>query len=102
VVLAAGIRPCSGAIVLLVFALSQGLFLAGVLAVLAMALGTALTTGGLAAMAVLARGMALKLVGSQGARAATAVGWLELLAAAFVAVLGVMLLVGAWGTRLPS
>ena len=49
VVLAAGIRPCAGAIVVLVFALSQGVFAAGIAATFAMALGTALTTGALAA-----------------------------------------------------
>src|SRR5690606_40624589 len=40
IALAAGIRPCSGALIVLVFALSQGLFLAGVAATLAMAFGT--------------------------------------------------------------
>src|SRR5215212_10350720 len=38
VVLAAGMRPCAGAIVVLVFALSQGLFAAGIAATFAMAL----------------------------------------------------------------
>ncbi len=40
-VIAAGMRPCSGAILVLVFALAQGLFAAGVAATFAMALGTA-------------------------------------------------------------
>ena len=39
-VLAVGIRPCSGAIIILVFALSQGLFAAGVAATFVMAIGT--------------------------------------------------------------
>ena len=40
-VVTAGARPCSGAILVLVFALSQGLFAAGVAATFAMSLGTA-------------------------------------------------------------
>ena len=43
-VIAAGARPCSGAILVLVFAMAQGLFAAGVAATFAMAVGTAVTT----------------------------------------------------------
>jgi ABC-type nickel/cobalt efflux system permease component RcnA len=95
VVVAAGIRPCSGAIILLVFALSQGLFAAGIVATFAMAAGTAITTGALATVAVLAKGLAVRLAGEStgGARAVAA---LEVLAAAFVLVLGAVLLVGLW------
>jgi nickel/cobalt exporter len=98
VVVAAGIRPCSGAIIVLVFALSQGLFAAGVAAAVAMALGTALTTGLIAAVAVFAKGVALRLAGGRGARGAIAAAGLELLAAAFVLVLGASLLLGLQGT----
>ena len=42
VVIAAGIRPCSGAIVVLVLALAGGVFWAGVAAAYAMAAGTEL------------------------------------------------------------
>jgi ABC-type nickel/cobalt efflux system permease component RcnA len=102
IVLAAGIRPCSGAIILLVFALSQGMFWAGIAATLAMALGTAITTGALAAVAVLAKGLALRLASGRGDAGARAVAWLEVLAAAFVAVLGGALLLGMWGAGLAS
>ena len=95
IVLAAGIRPCSGAIILLVFALSQGLFGAGILAVLAMGLGTAVTTGALAALAVLAKNAAIRLTRGQGRTGEILVGWLEVAAAAFVAALGGALLLGA-------
>lgn len=94
VVLAAGIRPCAGAILILVLSASQGLIWAGIAATLAMALGVALTTGGLAMIAVGAKHVALRLAGGRGNRAAIAVRALECLAAAFVALLGGLLLAG--------
>jgi nickel/cobalt transporter (NicO) family protein len=57
---AAGLRPCSGAILVLVFALAQGIFAAGVFAVAAMSLGTAATTSALASTAVFAKNAAVK------------------------------------------
>jgi len=96
VVLAAGIRPCAGAIVVLVFALSQGLFAAGVAATFAMALGTALTTGAIAAVAVFGKALALRLAGGRGAAGGLLLSGLELVAAAFVLVLGGSLLMGLW------
>ena len=96
VVLAAGLRPCAGAIVVLVFAFSQGLFAAGVGATFAMALGTAVTTGLIATLAVGAKSLALRLAGGRGAGGAMAMAGIELLAAAFVLVLGASLLAGVW------
>ena len=100
--LAAGLRPCAGAIVVLVFALSQGLLAAGVAATFAMALGTALTTGAIAALAVLAKGAALRLAGGRGQAGAVALAGIELLAAAFVGVLGASLLIGLAGSSAAS
>lgn len=102
VVLAAGIRPCSGAILLLVFAISQDLFLAGVVGAFAMALGTAITTGTLAAAAVFAKSMLLRMTASQGERGARLVAGFELLAAAFVLVLGLVLFSGYFSMSLPN
>ena len=67
VVFAVGIRPCTGAILVLVFALAQGLFWAGVAATFAMALGTAITVAVLATIAVGSRELALKLGGENSA-----------------------------------
>ncbi|NMK49290.1 nickel/cobalt transporter, partial [Achromobacter sp. Bel] len=53
-ILAVGLRPCSGALIVLVFALSQGFFVAGVASALAMGLGTGLTVAALACLAVAA------------------------------------------------
>lgn len=58
-----GIRPCTGALLLLIFALSQGLWWAGVLGTFAMAFGTALTVSVLAALAVSSRDLAERLSG---------------------------------------
>lgn len=94
VVLAAGSRPCAGAVLVLVFAVSQGVPGAGVLAVLAMALGTALTTTALAGLAVFAKRAALRLAGGRGRAGLLALGGLELIAAAFVLMLGAAMLSG--------
>ena len=79
---------------MLVFALAQGIFLAGVASTVVMALGTATTTAALAATAVLARGVALRLVGSDAGRGALAVRTLELAAALLVLAVGLSLLFG--------
>nr|WP_321455882.1 nickel/cobalt transporter [uncultured Cohaesibacter sp.] len=54
-VVSMGLRPCSGALIVLVFALSQKVFWAGVLSAYAMGLGTGLTVAALALIAVYAR-----------------------------------------------
>ena len=94
-VITAGARPCSGAILVLVFSMAQGIFWAGVAATFAMALGTAITTGALATMAVLAKDLALRLTGGQSSRRGEIVGRaLEFAAACLVLTLGLALLLG--------
>ncbi|MBN9443270.1 nickel transporter [Bosea sp. (in: a-proteobacteria)] len=96
VVLAAGLRPCAGALIILVFAASQGLYWAGIAAAFAMALGTAITTGALAALAVFFKFAALKFASGGSLRAMRLLAGLELLAAAFIVTLGVALSLGLW------
>jgi ABC-type nickel/cobalt efflux system permease component RcnA len=67
VVFSVGIRPCTGAILVLIFALTQGMFWAGVAATFAMAIGTAITVAALATLALDSRELALKLGGRSGA-----------------------------------
>jgi nickel/cobalt transporter (NicO) family protein len=93
VVIAAGSRPCSGAIIILVFALAQGLVLAGLAAVFAMALGVAITVGALAILSVFAKRLAQRFAGGES-RFAVAGAGIELFAAAFVAMLGFGLMSG--------
>ena len=91
-VIAAGLRPCSGAILVLVFAAAQGIVLAGVAATFAMALGTALTTGTIAAVAVYAKARASRFAALRTGGAARLVAALELVAALAVLLLGAGLL----------
>ena len=93
-VLAAGARPCSGAILVLVFSMAQGLFAAGVAATLAMGLGTAVTTGGLASLAVFAKSLALRLAGAETSLATLIARGLEFAAAIVVLGIGLALLYG--------
>lgn len=92
VVLAVGLRPCSGALVVLAFALSQGVVLAGIVAVLLMGLGTALTVAVLATLAVSMKGFARNVGGGNAALANGIVWWAELAGAVLVFAFGALLL----------
>ena len=96
-VIAAGARPCSGAILVLVFAMAQGLFAAGVAAALAMAIGTAATTAALAWVAVFAKSTAMRLAAGENSRLALVARGFEFAAALAVLAFGVALLLGARG-----
>ncbi len=93
-VFAAGVRPCSGAILVLVFALAQGIFSAGVYATLAMSLGTAVTTSALAATAVFAGSLAVRLSGESSRRGRLVARGLELGAGLVILSLGLGLFLG--------
>ncbi len=95
-VAAVGIRPCSGALIVLSFALLNGLWVGGVLSVLAMALGTAITVSALATMAVGAKNWAVFFAGDGrwGARIHSIV---EIGGAALVFLFGLLLLSASLG-----
>lgn len=96
-----GIRPCTGAILVLVFALSQGLLWAGVFATFAMAIGTALTVSVLAALAVGSRELAARL-GGEGSGWATAVSnGAGLLGASLILLMGAVFFVGSLQPQAP-
>lgn len=61
IVLAVGIRPCGGALIVLVFAIANGLYWAGVGATFAMSMGTALTVSVLAVLTLTSKRLALGL-----------------------------------------
>lgn len=96
-ILAVGIRPCSGAIIILVFALSQGLLVAGIAATFVMALGTGLTVAVLAAIAVSAKGLAARFAGDGNGHGhgGTLLRAIEIGGALAVLLFGILLLGGA-------
>ncbi|KJC33837.1 nickel transporter [Bradyrhizobium sp. LTSP885] len=89
-----GIRPCSGAILVLVFALAQGLFWAGIAATFAMGLGTAITVAAIAIAAVSARGVAERLSAARDGGGMLIMRGLEFGAAGLVLLFGLGLLFG--------
>ncbi len=93
-VLAIGLRPCTGAIVVLVFALSQGVLWAGIAATFAMALGTAMTVSAIAILSVLAKSTALRLASGGPSAGLIAVRGLEAAAGAAILLFGCLLLAG--------
>jgi nickel/cobalt exporter len=93
-ILAVGLRPCSGAILVLVFALAQGLFWAGVAATFVMGLGTAITVAAIAVMAVSAKDLARRLSGVREGGGALIMRAIEFGAAGLVLFFGAGLLFG--------
>lgn len=90
-----GLRPCTGALIVLVFALAQGLFWAGVLSALAMGLGTAITVTTLMFLAVGTRRATLVFTGSNTRGATYVLNGIQLLGAVAVLLLGGVLLIAA-------
>jgi nickel/cobalt exporter len=93
-ILAVGLRPCSGAILVLVFALAQGLFWAGIAATFVMGLGTAITVATIAVVAVSAKDLARRLSGGGEGGGALVMRGIEFGAAGLVLLFGVGLLFG--------
>lgn len=90
-VVAVGLRPCTGALIVLSFAFLNGLWVAGIASVLAMALGTAITVSALAVLAVTAKNWAVALAGD-GRMGNRVHAGIEISGAAFVFLLGITLL----------
>jgi nickel/cobalt exporter len=93
-IVAVGLRPCSGAIIVLVFALAQGLFLAGVASTFVMGLGTAITVAAIATLAVAAREAAKKVAAAKPGYGSLALRGVEVGAAILVIAFGIALLTG--------
>jgi ABC-type nickel/cobalt efflux system permease component RcnA len=93
-ILTVGIRPCSGAILVLVFALAQGLFWAGIAATFLMGLGTAITVAAIAVAAVSAKDIAARLSAGRDGGGALFMRGIEFGAAGLVLLFGAGLLFG--------
>jgi ABC-type nickel/cobalt efflux system permease component RcnA len=93
-ILTVGVRPCSGAILVLVFALAQGLFWAGIAATFVMGLGTAITVATIAVVAVFAKDVARRLSDRRDRGGALVMRGIEFGAAGLVLLFGAGLLFG--------
>ena len=93
-VVAVGLRPCSGAILVLVFALAQGLFWAGVVSTFVMGLGTAITVAVIATLAVGAKAWAGRFAGMRSGYGMLAMRGIEVGAAVVILAFGALLLTG--------
>jgi nickel/cobalt exporter len=93
-IVAVGLRPCSGAIIVLVFALAQSMFWIGVAATFVMGLGTAITVSAIATLAVGARGLAGRLAKAKPGAGMLLLRGAEAAAAVVIIAFGALLLMG--------
>jgi nickel/cobalt transporter (NicO) family protein len=93
-IVAIGLRPCSGAILVLVFALAQGLFWVGAGSAFVMGLGTFATVATVATITVVARDAAGRLARARPGYGLLAMRGVEVAAAALITAFGVFLLGG--------
>ena len=92
VIATTALRPCTGALIVLVFALSQGVLWAGILATLVMSLGTALSVCTLAALTVTASSSLRWIAGSDSRFARRLLRSIEAMASLSILALGLGLL----------
>jgi ABC-type nickel/cobalt efflux system permease component RcnA len=95
VVFSVGIRPCTGAILVLV------LFWAGVAATFAMALGTAITVAVLATLALGSRELALRLGGTNSTWASMVWTTCAIGGAVIILLFGVLMFMASLGPTRP-
>lgn len=95
IALAVGLRPCTGAIVVLVLTFALGLVWSGIAAVVAMSVGTAITVSILALTAQGVRRPLLRLIDSGGVAAGTFAAALALLGGLVIVMVGASLLYGS-------
>lgn len=92
---AVGIRPCTGAILVLIFANVAGLYWAGVASTMMMAFGTFLTVSAIAAVAVYSKKLALRFAGRDGRFMGWLASFMRIGGGLVIACLGLMLF---WGS----
>ncbi len=93
-IVAVGLRPCSGAIIVLVFALAQGLFWAGVASTFVMGVGTAITVAAIATLAVVAKAAAKRFAAARAGYGPLVLRGVEVGAALAVMAFGILMLTG--------
>ncbi len=95
---AVGIRPCTGAILVLVFANGMGLYWAGIFSTLAMAVGTFITVSVIAAVAVYSKKLATRMIRHDDRWLDWASFGLRLGGGGVIAGLGLILFLGSLGS----
>ncbi len=101
IIFAIGIRPCSGAVLVLVFANAIGIVAAGIGATFAMAVGTAITVSSLAILTLVSKKFALSLLGGKAAWLDTGYRVLSVVGAGLILLIGIVLLMGSFGPPRP-
>lgn len=94
-----GLRPCSGAVLVLLVSYPLNLQWAGIAAVIAMSLGTAITVSMLAGLSVYARKLSLRLavvLPDSTSRLATSIDLVGLIGGAVILVIGLLLFQASW------
>lgn len=92
-ILSVGLRPCSGAILVLLFAVTQGAFLIGAASALVMSFGTAITVSALAILTVFSKNLALRVARRTESRWAVRLEWMLMAAGgAIILLFGLTLL----------
>lgn len=95
-VIAAGVTPCASALIVMLFALTNGVLLIGIGATLVMAVGMSLTTSLVGVLTILGRRtMMVALPGGPRVRDRVSIG-LSVAGGVVIAVVGVLLFAGAW------
>ncbi|MDO8288652.1 MAG: nickel/cobalt transporter [Parvibaculum sp.] len=97
IVLAVGLRPCTGAILVLLFALTQNAFLIGALSSFAISLGTAITVSVLAVLTLVSKNVALRVAGTADNRWTMRIErGLKIAGGLFILALGLFMLAGSF------
>ena len=96
---AIGIRPCTGAIAVLLAANTIGLYWAGIASTLAIGFGVFLTVSVIAAITVYGKDFALKLAARDNQRLGTIVNLLRLGGGVVVAFMGAIMFLGSFGAN---
>ncbi len=101
IVLSIGIRPCSGAVLVLAVANLFGIPWAGVAAVFAMSLGTAIAVASLALLVLSARHLVTTLVAENNPGIALAGRVVALVGGSLILLLGTLLFINSFGPLHP-
>jgi ABC-type nickel/cobalt efflux system permease component RcnA len=94
-IVAAGVTPCASALIVMLFALTNGVLLLGIGATLVMAVGMSITTSLVGIVAILGRRTVLVVPGAGRWRGKVSTA-LSLMGGVGIAVIGGLLFAGAW------